>query len=187
MGFVAVFLKFMSEIAKVLLAVLTGFIKWCREHPKRAIALAVVLVAMVVTWWVTDWYVTRKVKAEDAKIISALQVQIKKANDDARARDDKAKRIEKDSKVAADQFEADTTASKARMKELVAGYEKKLAAEKKNKILIVRVPVSAGSTTTVDVPVEVNTNNEVVCRRFHESFRDTVNEMIKETNTGAAK
>lgn len=189
MGVLLAAWKFAGEMFKIAFEAAAAFLKWVREHPKQALALAILIVAIVCTWWVTDWYVTKKVHAEDEKVIAALQAQVEKANRETKERDAKIARIEADSKVQADKFAADTKEANARMDKIVSEYTAKLNAEKKkNKVLIVKVPSGVpGSTATTDVPVEINQNNQVVCSRFHDAFTESVNQLVHEANTGGVK
>jgi hypothetical protein len=165
----------LSEIYKMVCAVVAGFIKWCREHPKTAIAVFVLVVSNALMWHYGRVHQFKK----DAVQITALKTEIKKANDETIARNTKIVQLETDSKKIADDASKSISESKRRMNATVQNYEKRLIAEhNKNQTVKVLDP-----TTQKSLNVEINPAGQVVCDRLHDSYIETINELVKEVNT----
>jgi DNA polymerase sigma len=172
--------KFFSEIAKAILAFFTGLIKWCREHPKAAIAIVVLVLSNLLVW---HYAVQHQANKDNTQIV-ALKAEVKKANDETAARNAKIAQLETDSKAQAEDTTKKLAASKQAMVAIVADFQRKLLIEHK-KIQIVKV---LDPVTKKDTDVEFNQSGQVVCSRLHDSYTDTINGLVKEANkTGATQ
>lgn len=172
--------KFFSAVLQFILGIFTGIIKWAHDHPREAIIVAISIVLLIASnVWMHRW-TEATVKAEDAKVITALQAQVKAANDETAKRDAKIKEIETKSKAAADETDRALIEAKAKSKTIVSEYEKKLATERKN-YRVVYVKDKEGK----DVSVNVDQQGSVICEKFSETFSDTVNKLIDNANSVA--
>lgn len=169
--------KFFSELFQLFLGACSALMKWVREHPKAAAVIVFTVILMILTnAWTYQWAQERAF-AQDAKVIASLRNEVEKANEEARARDEKIKRIETQSKAAADETDRALTEAKQASKQIVTEYEKKLAAERKN-YRVVYVKDKDGK----DTPVNIDQQGAVICDKFSQTFSDTVNKLIDNAN-----
>ena len=167
-------LGFFSAVAQFLLGLMTGIINWCRANPKLAIAILILVISNAFAWHYGGVHQAKK----DAVRITALVAEVKKANDETTARNTKISQLEKDSKTQAETTEKALADNKKQMAGIVDDFKKKLAQEKaKNRKITVVDP-----GTKKDVEVEINPAGQVVCSRLHDTFGETLNEMVKKAN-----
>lgn len=169
-----------SELIAGVLQALASIFKWIREHPKEFGLLVLGCVLIVATYFATSHYTEKKVRAELDAVIVKLQTEVNKANADAKARNEKIARIEKESKESADELEAELLASKKRTSDTIKDYEQKLKLEK-GKTTTIYVPLPGKDNEEVEVAL--NDKNQVVCQRLPDAFVEQVNVIVKEVNT----
>jgi hypothetical protein len=169
--------KFFSAVLKFILGIFTGLLNWAREHPREAVIVAVSVALLIASnYWMHGW-ATARAHAEDAKVIAALQGEVKKANDEAKARDDKIKRIESESKTTAQAMETALKEQKDKAQEIVSEYKEKLKLEKE-KYKVIYVKDKDGT----EVPVSVDNTGAVMCTKFSQSFFEAVNKLVDNAN-----
>lgn len=167
-------LLFFKSLLSGFLTLVGKIWEWCCEHPKAAAAIVILAISVVLSFHMGGVHQAKK----DAVQIEALNGTIKHYADEAKARNDHIKQVEDDSKAAADVADKKLTETKAAMADIVRGYEKKLADEKKkNKVIVVKVP-----ETGKNVEVEVNPAGQVVCGRVHDATFDNINDLVREAN-----
>jgi hypothetical protein len=165
---------FFGKLLSGFLALLGNIWEWCCTHPKAAIAIVVLVLSVGLAWHFGGVHQANK----DAVQITALKGEIKKANDETLARNAHIKKIEADSKVSADALDKKLAETKTAMANIVRGYEKKLADEKKkNRTVTLKVPETGKS-----VEVEINPAGQVVCSRVHDATFEMINDLVREAN-----
>lgn len=160
-------------LLKLAGAFFASVLKWIREHPKTFCSIVLLTIMCVVAFKFGE-HVQEK---EDNKIIFSLGVQVKKANEDAKARNEKITRIETESKANAQAITTELEESKKQMVAVMSDYERKLKIERAN-FKVIYVKDKDGK----DVEVDLNPKGEVVCRNMPQTFVDTVNSMVQEAN-----
>lgn len=171
-------LGFFSAVFKFLLGLATAIIDWVREHPRAFLEIIVALVLALMVYGVTKGETTKKVWAEANKIIAAQKVEVDKANAETAKRDAKIKEIEEHSKAAAEELSRQLIESEQKAKGIVSDYEKKLAAERAN-YHVIYVKDKDGK----DVSVTVDQQGSVMCDKFSQTFFDTVNGLVTNSNS----
>lgn len=172
-------LPFLSGLKTAVVGLISGTFKFVTEHPRAALEIVVVVGTAVGSWY---WTKERVAKEKDA----FYQPIIQQYAGEIEALNTKVKDTEESSAKAAEEAQTKINDANAKIESLTGDYEAKLAEErarKKGRIQTVYVPLPGVGTDGKPKEVEVTLENgEVVCRRLPETYKDTVNSMIREAN-----
>lgn len=180
MPFPLLALPLLSGLKTAVVGFVSGTFKFVTEHPRAALEIVLVVGAAVGSWYWTKERVSKEKDAFYQPIIQQYAGEIEALNT-------KVKDVETSSEKAAAEAETRIGEANAEIERLKGDYEAKLAEErarKKGRIQTVYVPIP-GSTGADGKPKEAEVtfeNGEVVCRRLPETYKDTVNSMIREAN-----
>lgn len=161
---------FSGLITKVMKAV-----DWLMEHP----AVLVAIVALVGGYVLGSQRTASRLTAAHTKELRAYKDDLENQRVLALARQKKVQEIETSTKAAAETLVKERSAIETRLAQVTKDYEAKLKSERakppRTNTVYVEVEVP-GSKDKVEVKVQ---DGEVVCRRFEDTFTETVNKMLE--------
>jgi hypothetical protein len=176
-------LEILINIKKFLTGILTSIFSWMREHPKMTLVIILLVLTNLGSSWYSYHWGFDRATTEDTKIIKAKDVLISKYEGDIKERDLKILEVEADSKEDAD-IATEIIANKIiLLNKTKTEFTTKLNQEiaKRNASVSSVTVVSPETKNTVMVTLD---RDEVICSRFHDAFLDSINLMVKISNSG---
>ena len=169
-------LKIFSDVRKIVTALITGLIEFVTKNPVLTGVIVLMLVSNYATYHFTEAHTEARVKKEDKVVIDHLTAQVDRANKDIEARNDKIDRLEKSSKVDADNAAAAIAAKEAELSRAAAKYKADLLKAKITSYDVFLPPKKEGDEK-IAVTVQME-DGKVVCNRFPSTYMTTINDMI---------
>jgi septal ring factor EnvC (AmiA/AmiB activator) len=169
-------LVFLSLLWSGVGKIFRGIFSWIIDNPKLAgLILGAILIAGS-----SGWYFWHKAADKYQKQIDQLQQVVEAYKKADAEREAKIKDLEASSQAAADKLEKFISDFNGKLDDLQASYEKKLKAEQaKQRIVYVK-----GDTKEIPVYVE---GDKVISNQLPDTFKDSVNQMVDQTNSELQK
>lgn len=161
-------------------SLLGGLVKLITEHPGVTALIVVVALLNYGTYHYTKNATDLAVREELAPVIEKLTEQVKVANAEVTARNEKIEVLEKESKTQADAA-AVAIANTSKELDRISGLYRTAKANAKIESYAVTLPAKK-DTPAMSVNVQVEAGN-VVCNRFPSSFLATINSMVDAVNS----
>lgn len=181
-------LSLFVKVRELITGLFVGLFQLVAKYPIPVACLVALVITNIVTY---NWSATRtetKVSAKYEKVvkdlnakITDLTIQIKNYETLDKVRQAKIKELEESTVAAAESYKKAIDQATQKLVTLDKSWSTKLSKE-------IKVREASAQSVKVVNPVtkqEVNVTlegNEVVCSRFHDSFSEGINDLVREVN-----